>query len=1217
MKKVLGITGLLILLAVGTAYSQTTVADMYSYYLPYFTELSGTWTGLGLRNSDSAEAAHVSVIVYGQNGNPAATTEKILAPGGQDAFVAGSGKGNEGWIRVNSDRPLTGLCFFGTTGEGSHMADITLIPDLSKILHVPHVGQNYQWDTAIMVCNPNPVAASVTLTFRDKDGQAISPRSYTIPADGSAAYNVSDLTGNTEYVNGSVELSADQGIAAFALYTDLKWNKGMSFAGISAVIPEPQAQGESYEYYLPYFTEGSDNWTGLGLRNSGDSQNANITVTVADQNGNASDPIRKVLSSKGQDAFVVSSSSGKEGWIRVNSDSPLTGLCFFGTTGQGSHMADITLIPDLSKTLYVPHVGQNYQWDTTIMVCNPNASAASLSLTFRDKDGQALSPRSYTIAAGGSGKYKVADLTGNTEYVNGSVEISADQGVAAFALYTDLKWNKGMSFAGISAVSPMYETGDGGNADYPRTGNQDFKVAQSEKSDPLFGFRSSAPASNLLSSKQDYAANLPNVRDQGSTGSCTAWATGYYYKTWQEAVEEHWDKNQNAFSPMYLFAMQCRTFEEPYDMTKSWEILKRYGCARLITVPFKEYESWSDSDEKRKYASVSLSDAAHEEAKIYRSGEMARFGSLSEVRQALSSGPVVMGINRYERMPSDWSPSPERNYLSPDSSNYNGGHAILCVGYDDSKFGVGAVKLVNSWGTQWGEKGYTWIKYPDFDDIVLYAMSVKDLPNPKKPSEETKKKPDAPSDVRATDAAGPYVDITWSNVSNAQYYRIFRAEIGKSSTYSEIASVYNTSYRDFPEPGIVFYYSVVSYNDIGNSDHFASDTDAKSYVDRGSARGNTLLRPKVLWISNDDQEMSSSFTVSNIDSGAEAMEVLVANSSDGPWDSFGWIEPDDFDITWGNDSEYAGKKPFVKVIVSNADGSSESSDPVQVGKVIASAVNVASVYSFTATPQNTSVRLSWTSDGGNADFFEIWRWLAAEDEGNEWVLIDYAEGGGTSFEYIDKGSLPGKDYYYAVCAVYQGAYSEFAVTDDPVKIEVGQSSNLYLYDFGYDYGEITNPVTFKVVVWNDGASDINDYSLVIWAYDWNDGEIYQLSEIFPASYAAKTGQLPLRAGEEHVLSFTFNVPDEFADGHLYSWGIEIDASRDIAELYEDDNFLWSADGWQMSSGWRRSAKESSATKIGRARLFAPKIDITSRKKEENFVGPIRFKKPSFCIDHAE
>lgn len=1217
MKKVLGITGLLILLALGSAYGQSGGTEVYSYYLPYFTEIGGTWTGLGLRNSDSAETAHVSVIVYTQNGNSIEETEKNIPPGGQDAFVLVSGKGNEGWIRVNSDRPLTGLCFFGTTGIGSHMADITLIPDLSKTLHVPHVGQNYQWDTAIMVCNPNPAAASVTLTFRDKDGDALSPRTYTIPANGSAAYNVSDLTGSMEYVNGSVELAADQGLAAFALYTDLKWNKGMSFAGISAVIPEPQTEGETYEYYLPYFIEGSENWTGLALRNSGDSQNANITVTVYDQKGNASEPVRKSLSSKGQDAFVVSSTSGKEGWIRVNSDCPMTGLCFFGTTGQGSRMADITLIPALSKTLYVPHVGQNFQWDTTIMICNPNAQAASFSLTFRDKDGQSLSPRNYTISANGSGTYKLSDLTGNTEYVNGSVEISADQGLAAFALYTDIKWNQGMSFAGISAISSGRESG--GNADYPRTGNQDFKVADSEKSDPLFAFRSGTSASNLLSSKEDFSANIPNVKDQGNTGSCTAWATGYYYKTWQEAVEEHWDKNQNAFSPMYLFAMQCRTFEQPYDMIKSWEILKRYGCAKLLTVPFKEYETWSYADEIRKYGSVSISDAAHEEAKIYRSGEMTSFSSLGEVKQALTSGPVVMGISQYERTPSDWSPSPERNYLSPDSSNYNDGHAILCVGYDDSKFGVGAVKIVNSWGTQWGEKGYTWIRYSDFDDIVSYAMSVKDLPNPRKPSEETKKKPDAPEDVQATDATGPYVDITWSNVGNAQYYRIFRAEVGKSSTYKEIASSYGTSYRDFPEPGIVFYYSLVSYNDIGSSDHFASDTDAKSYVDKGSARGNAMIQPKVLWVSNDDREMSSSFTVSNIDSGAEAMEVLVANNSTGPWDSFGWIEPGDFDITWGDDSEYAGKKPFVKVIVSNADGYSESSTPAQVGKVIASAVNVASVYSFTASTQNNAVSLSWIIEGGSADFFEVWRWLAAEDEGNEWILIDYVEGKGSSssYQYIDSGALPGKDYYYAVCAVYQGAYSEFALTDEPVEIAVSQSSNLYLYDFGYEYGEISNPVAFEVVVWNDGATDINDYSLVIWAYDWDDGEIYQLSEIFPASLAADPGQLPLRAGYEHVLSFTFNVPDEFADGHFYSWGIEVDASRDIAELYEDDNFLWSADGWWMSSGWRRSAKESSAAKIGRARLFAPKNGSSSRKKEENFVGPIRFKKPSFCIDRTE
>jgi C1A family cysteine protease len=49
-----------------------------------------------------------------------------------------------------------------------------------------------------------------------------------------------------------------------------------------------------------------------------------------------------------------------------------------------------------------------------------------------------------------------------------------------------------------------------------------------------------------------------------------------------------------------------------------------------------------------------------------------------------------------------------------------GGHAIVAVGYDDDKEiknmlnGVvtkGALKIRNSWGTQWGEDGYGWLPY--------------------------------------------------------------------------------------------------------------------------------------------------------------------------------------------------------------------------------------------------------------------------------------------------------------------------------------------------------------------------------------------------------------------------------------------------------------------------------------------------------------------------
>ncbi|HLG34931.1 MAG TPA: hypothetical protein VI757_08640, partial [Bacteroidia bacterium] len=38
--------------------------------------------------------------------------------------------------------------------------------------------------------------------------------------------------------------------------------------------------------------------------------------------------------------------------------------------------------------------------------------------------------------------------------------------------------------------------------------------------------------------------------------------------------------------------------------------------------------------------------------------------------------------------------------------------AMLAVSYDDEKYG-GAIEVLNSWGKQWGNNGFAWIRYSD------------------------------------------------------------------------------------------------------------------------------------------------------------------------------------------------------------------------------------------------------------------------------------------------------------------------------------------------------------------------------------------------------------------------------------------------------------------------------------------------------------------------
>jgi cathepsin K len=89
------------------------------------------------------------------------------------------------------------------------------------------------------------------------------------------------------------------------------------------------------------------------------------------------------------------------------------------------------------------------------------------------------------------------------------------------------------------------------------------------------------------------------------------------------------------------------------------------------------------------------------------SGDISKIASVADIKAAMCQyGPIAASVQvttLFQNYTNGVFYEFASNYSSPTSN-----HAILLVGWDDTK---GAWLMKNSWGTDWGEDGYMWIKY--------------------------------------------------------------------------------------------------------------------------------------------------------------------------------------------------------------------------------------------------------------------------------------------------------------------------------------------------------------------------------------------------------------------------------------------------------------------------------------------------------------------------
>lgn len=206
-----------------------------------------------------------------------------------------------------------------------------------------------------------------------------------------------------------------------------------------------------------------------------------------------------------------------------------------------------------------------------------------------------------------------------------------------------------------------------------------------------------------MPSEYDISKFLPEVRSQGKQGSCVAWATGYYLKSFQENYEDV--KNgilamDNEMSPAYIYnQIKVGDCSDGSIVQDALDIISDQGIVDMAIMPYNPTECSMQPDEP----TIILAEPNKIDNYVYLDEDL-----LLEQTKAhlLNDQPVVIAIKidrSYFGARDEEGMYIYRKYKSDD-----GGHAMLVVGYNDQ---MNAFKVVNSWGKDWGNQGFVWIDY--------------------------------------------------------------------------------------------------------------------------------------------------------------------------------------------------------------------------------------------------------------------------------------------------------------------------------------------------------------------------------------------------------------------------------------------------------------------------------------------------------------------------
>lgn len=283
-------------------------------------------------------------------------------------------------------------------------------------------------------------------------------------------------------------------------------------------------------------------------------------------------------------------------------------------------------------------------------------------------------------------------------------------------------------------------------------------------------------ASNLPT-KVDLRKYMPPIEDQGSIGSCTANSCAGAY---EYLIKRNEELDYDISRLFLYYNSRCYKGEQNVDrgavLNFVLQSLNETGVCSEETWPYNTNRIYEKPPQ-----------AAYNEAqnRTIRDFEYVPT-DLDTWKSVLADGyPIIFAVYLY---PDFWRPRHGRIPMPRPNDSNQGGHAMLCVGYSDPD----RVFIVrNSWGTQYGDKGYCYIPYdyvmnPNYnlnDSWVIYDVT----PLTTEDAEET----------WSDDEGSLFVDMEdeFSNMSDEDWAAMCD-ECGDYDIIFRIATVYNVAYGE-------------------------------------------------------------------------------------------------------------------------------------------------------------------------------------------------------------------------------------------------------------------------------------------------------------------------------------------------------------------------------------------------------------------------------------